>query len=301
MSVVVGFGSDTRSLAALDHAVEFARTTGEELVVTSVVQDSWDSLRDFAGVDDEWRRYVKEQTEEALAIARAHLGEEADVVTVSRTASSVPQALLDESRARNARLVVAGSASHGALGRIAFGSTNGRLAHSSAIPVALAPRGFHAHDGGIERLVVAVDPTASDAALNGPIASLALWLKVPVEIVTFAVRSGSRTAFAAFADQGVREAWAALVRQHQDQLADGIRALAPGVDVTTTQVTSAERWSLALDSFEWSPGDLLAVGSSRHGPVSRVFMGSTATRIVNHSPVPVILLPRPPRARAPRS
>ena len=35
MSVVVGFGSDTRSLAALDLAVEFARTTGEELVVTA--------------------------------------------------------------------------------------------------------------------------------------------------------------------------------------------------------------------------------------------------------------------------
>lgn len=293
MSVVVGFGSDTRSLAALDLAAEFARTTGDELVITSVVQDSWDSLRDFAGVDDQWRRDVREQAGEALATAREHLGDEADVVTVSRTASSVPQALLDESRARGARLVVAGSASHGALGRIAFGSTNDRLAHSSAIPVALAPRGFRAHEGGIERLVVAVDPTASDAALDAPIASLATWLGVPVEIVTFAVRSGSRTAFSAFADQGVREAWAALVHTHQEQLAEGIRALAPEVKVTTTQVTTAERWSLALESFEWLPGDLLAVGSSRHGPVARVFIGSTATRIVNHSPVPVMLLPRP--------
>lgn len=297
MSVVVGFGSDTRSLAALDLAAEFARTTGEELVITSVVQDSWDALRDFAGVDDEWRRSVRDQAGEALATAREHLGDEAEVVTVSRTASSVPQALLDESRARDARLVVAGSASHGALGRIAFGSTNGRLAHSSAIPVALAPRGFRANEDGIERLVVAVDPTASDAALDAPIASLATWLGVPVEIVTFAVRSGSRTAFAAFSDQGVRDAWATLVRTHQEQLADGIRRLAPETDVTTTQVTSAERWSLALESFEWRPGDLLAVGSSRHGPVARVFMGSTATRIVNHSPVPVILLPRP-RAQA---
>nr|WP_276568808.1 universal stress protein [Aeromicrobium phoceense] len=146
-------------------------------------------------------------------------------------------------------------------------------------------------------MVVAVDPTASDAALDAPIASLATWLGVPVEIVTFAVRSGSRTAFAAFSDQGVREAWSTLVRTHQEQLADGIRKLAPETDVTTTQVTSAERWSLALESFEWRPGDLLAVGSSRHGPVARVFMGSTATRIVNHSPVPVILLPRP-RAQA---
>lgn len=293
MTVVVGFGSDTRNAAGLELAAEVAGTTGDAVVVMSVVQDTWGSLRDFAGVDDEWRRHVREQAEEAIGTAREHLGDRVDPVTLTKTATSVPQALLDESVARGARLLIAGSASHGALGHIAFGSTNDRLAHSSAVPVALAPRGYRAHPGGIERLVVAVDPTASDVALHRPIADLASWLGVPVEIVTFAVRSGSRSAFAAFADQGVQEAWATLVRTHQQELADRIRELAPGTTVTTTQVTAAERWSLALESFGWRAGDLLAVGSSRHGPVARVFVGSTATRIVNHSPVPVVLLPRP--------
>jgi nucleotide-binding universal stress UspA family protein len=42
----------------------------------------------------------------------------------------------------------------------------------------------------------------------------------------------------------------------------------------------------------WSDGDLLVVGSSRLGPLARVFLGSTATRIVRAAPVPVVVVPR---------
>lgn len=293
MSILVGFGSDTRSTAPLDLAADISRTTSEQIVLVSVVQDTWDSLRDHAGIDDEWRRQVREQATDALEGARGHLSDEHDVVTRAKTARSVPQSLLDEARESGARLIVTGSATHGALGRIAFGSTNDRLAHSADTPVAIAPRGYVAHSHGIQRLVVAVDPTASDEALAAPVAELATWLGVPIEIVTFAVRSGSRSAFASFANLEIAEAWAELVRDHQLRLANRIGELAPDTTVSTVQVSAGERWSLALESYGWRAGDLLAVGSSQHGPVSRVFVGSTATRIVNHSPVPVVLLPRP--------
>ena len=75
-----------------------------------------------------------------------------------------------------------------------------------------------------------------------------------MEIVTFAVRSGSRTAFAAFADQGVRDAWSALVRDHQEQLAEGIRALAPDVEVTTTQVTTRRALVAGAGVVRVAPG-----------------------------------------------
>ena len=39
-------------------------------------------------------------------------------------------------------------------------------------------------------------------------------------------------------------------------------------------------------------GDVLVVGSSAIGPVARVFLGSRATKIVQHSPVPVVVVPR---------
>jgi nucleotide-binding universal stress UspA family protein len=37
---------------------------------------------------------------------------------------------------------------------------------------------------------------------------------------------------------------------------------------------------------------VLVVGSSRLGPVARLFLGSNSTKIVRSSPVPVLVIPR---------
>jgi len=37
---------------------------------------------------------------------------------------------------------------------------------------------------------------------------------------------------------------------------------------------------------------VLVVGSSSIGPIARVFLGSRATKIIRHSPVPVVVVPR---------
>jgi nucleotide-binding universal stress UspA family protein len=53
-----------------------------------------------------------------------------------------------------------------------------------------------------------------------------------------------------------------------------------------------ETWDEALEDVEWQDGDVLVVGSSASGLVARVFLGSRATKIVRHSPVPVMVVPR---------
>ena len=57
-------------------------------------------------------------------------------------------------------------------------------------------------------------------------------------------------------------------------------------------VGHGEDWGEALEDIEWSDGDVLVVGSSSIGPLARVFLGSRATKIVRHSPVPVVVVPR---------
>jgi nucleotide-binding universal stress UspA family protein len=59
-----------------------------------------------------------------------------------------------------------------------------------------------------------------------------------------------------------------------------------------SHVAAGADWAGALAAGNWLPGDLLVVGSSRHGPLARVFLGSTATKIVRASPVPVVVVPR---------
>ena len=53
-----------------------------------------------------------------------------------------------------------------------------------------------------------------------------------------------------------------------------------------------ESWDEALEDVDWRDGDVLVVGSSSMGPVARVFLGSRASKIVRHSPVPVVVVPR---------
>jgi nucleotide-binding universal stress UspA family protein len=59
-----------------------------------------------------------------------------------------------------------------------------------------------------------------------------------------------------------------------------------------TVVGRGETWAEALEDVEWDDGDVLVVGSSSIGPVARVFLGSRASKIVRHSPVPVVVVPR---------
>ena len=47
-----------------------------------------------------------------------------------------------------------------------------------------------------------------------------------------------------------------------------------------------------MEDVDWADGDVLVVGSSSLGPIARVFLGSRAAKIVRHSPVPVVIVPR---------
>jgi nucleotide-binding universal stress UspA family protein len=51
-------------------------------------------------------------------------------------------------------------------------------------------------------------------------------------------------------------------------------------------------WREAMGRARWSLGDLLLVGSSSHGPLTSVFLGSRASKIIRYAPVPVLTLPR---------
>lgn len=290
MSVVVGFGPDARTNSGLELASQIARTSGEELVLCCVVQDRWSSpaLRDPAGIDDDYQRQVRTDAQAALAAARDRLPDDLSVTQVVRSGRSVPTVLQTEGVARGARLLVVGSATHGAFGHISLGSTSESLVHSSATPVGLAPRGYRATSPRIGRVVIAIRPGDDDQQIADSAAALCDWLSVPARVVTFAVRD--RSAMTVFADQGVFEQWqldavaaqATFVRQLEQA---GVAAGADGVVI-------GERWSRAMEAFEWAPGDLLVVGSSAHGQVARVFLGSSASRILRSCPMPAVLLSR---------
>lgn len=329
MSIVVGFGPDTHSEAGVRFGAELARGTGEPLVLVCVVPNAFAdrSMSDFAGVSAGFERAMQEAAQEALDSARAALPEDIDAEAVTRVGRSIPKVLTAEGIERSAQVLVVGSAVSGRLGRIGLGSTTDRLVHSSALPVALTPRGYTTGVDRVRRLVFAVGDADVGVRLADSVARLAGWLGVPITLVTFVIRPSASSGFGTFFDQGTYAQWDKQTRAGQAKIAEAVaqstanrsaahasaNAAAPGAAaqghdapdadkgaeadvgaVTGTHVVAGERWSQALAAFDWHEGDVLVVGSSE-SVWSGVFLGSTATHIMRHTPVPMFLLPVPRR------
>jgi nucleotide-binding universal stress UspA family protein len=158
----------------------------------------------------------------------------------------------------------------GTSGQPAIGSVTARLLHGSPVPVALAPHGFRSLPGArVERVTAAFGGSAGLVDAAGDIAAT---LAAQLRIASFAV-----PVHAAFAAD-VIERWARELEAAAGQ--------APAV------VGHGASWEEAIDDVEWRDGDVLVVGSSSAAPPARVFLGSRASRIIRHSPVPVIVVPR---------
>ncbi len=292
MSIVVGYGPEARGNGALALARLLAESSGQALVVCCVIPNRWEPVSIARSHDAEFDAYVAGLAERALHTARETLAGCQDVSYEVVRARSAPTGLLEASERHEARALVVGSSADGAWGHIALGSVTDRLLHSSPIPVAVAPRGLRYPPGTrVRRITVAVDGTDATEGVLRHARALAAQAKASLRIATFAVRAGAMypPEVGLHAEQAVVSAWRSQV---DAMIADAVAATAqPDQRDPETLVAEGTSWTEALDVPDWEPGDLLLLGSSASQPLlSRVFLGSTATRIVRHSPVPVLVL-----------
>ena len=55
----------------------------------------------------------------------------------------------------------------------------------------------------------------------------------------------------------------------------------------------------AVSQLSWEPGELAVVGSSRLAQPRRLFLGSTAAKMLHELPVPMVVVPRTLASRPP--
>jgi nucleotide-binding universal stress UspA family protein len=273
-------------------AAMLARSTSEDVVVAVVVAAAWPPSTER--VDAEYRAYLTQRGEQTLAHAREWMPTDVKTTYELHHAASVPIGLLDVARGHEASVLVLGSSESGGLGHVALGSVADRIMHSSPVPVALAPRGYQTEPKGRIRRVTAAFSGSKDRALVLAAAEYAALIGSSLRIASFSVRPKMLFA-AALAGSGedlVVDRWARETRELIDEQLDQVRRLPEvprGLDVV---VGDGYGWREALGNARWSLGDLLVVGSSSHGPLASVFLGSRASKILRHAPVPVMALPR---------
>jgi nucleotide-binding universal stress UspA family protein len=293
VTLVVGLPRDERATAAVHLGVMLARSLDDDLLVCTVVPPPWPP--GMGRVDAEYQEYLDRGAKEAIERARALVPADRAASFVVTRARSTSAGLLEVAQEHGARLLVLGSSTAGVLGRVAFGSVADRLLHTSPLPVVLGPRGFRCRpDSRVRRVTVAFGASEGAGELVVAVAGVAARAGAALRVASFAVRPHTplTAGIGSRAEDAVAHEWAADIAQAQRAVLAEVERLPRPPSVIEAAVGHGADWAGAIEDIGWEEGDLLAVGSSPAGPLERVLIGSRSSRIVRHSPVPVVVVPR---------
>jgi nucleotide-binding universal stress UspA family protein len=280
MRYVVGYQPDDRGADAIALAVAIARAQGTGLEIVYVVPEN----APYVAVNPQGKRISAGEQEvltarrEALKLVPSDIDAEFRVVD----SDSFAEGLIETATAQSAALIVIGAASNGLFKRFSVGSVANALLHASPVPVALAPRGYQ-RKGPLTRLTAFIGErqgaqTARDVALRA-----ARRRGLPLRLVSLvALDTHERS------DSGE-----AIHQAHLHANSVLAEAATNALDGTAT-VTVAHGRTIeeAIDSLDWDDGELVIIGSSRLAQRSRLFLGSTALKVLRALPVPMVVVPQ---------
>jgi nucleotide-binding universal stress UspA family protein len=293
VTLIVGLPRDERVTAAMHLGTMLARSLGQDLLVCTVVPPPWPP--GMGRVDAEYQQYLDRSAEEALDHARELLPSDVLGQFMVLQARSTSSGLLEVAQQHDATMVVLGSSTAGVLGRVAFGSVAERLLHSSPLPVALAPRGFRSRaDARVTDLTAAFGASEGSDELVVAVGGVAARVGATLRIASFAVRPRTplTAGIGSRAEESVLNVWGAEVAKAQQAVLATVSRLPHAPSKVAAVIGHGTDWAAAIEDIGWEDGSVLAVGSSSAGPIERVFIGSRSSKIVRHSPVPVVVVPR---------
>lgn len=283
-SIVVGYTATDAGADAAALGARLARSLGATVHLVIVLPT--EGTRNAAVAPERaYEDHIRRQGKKWLEAAIVRMPQELTRSGHVRFAESFAEGLIAAGEEFDARLIVVGAAGGGLFGRHRLGSVASELLHSSTIPVALAPAGTAEQDDHVlPRVTVAVgtrpgaDNLLDEAALVAASAGVGLRL---VSLVPFDVPPGLDTgAIRVVGDAHAHEVLAVAKELLPTDLDAAIEE-APGDTVEE-----------AVSHLSWLPGEVILVGSSRLAQPRRLFLGSTAAKMLHELPVPMIVVPR---------
>ncbi|WP_197382292.1 universal stress protein [Mycolicibacterium mengxianglii] len=282
MHLTVGYlatptGDDGVALAAA-----LAKTFDAAVDVVLIVREE---LPDGHPGRAEYQELLLAKGEGWVAGARARLAD-AGVPANSTVlvGESFAESLIGFAESKASDLIVVGGAKDGFFGGHTIGPVAGALLHCSPIPVALAPRGY-ADDPPVAITEVTVAVPTTDRTDNPlPIAlGLAGAAALPIRMMSLVTLENTGQ------EMSTNEMRRAQIAAAEQNLLLAARSAPEAPDIQSL-VAEGSTLESALKKLKWGPGDLLVVGSSRFAAPRRVFLGSTAARILAGVDVPVIVV-----------
>lgn len=295
MSIVVGVAPGHCSIAAVKLGVLLARSYEQRLVVAAINAVAWPPGRSVGSPDGEYQEFVARETRAALDIARAEVPDDVDAEFVVHGASSARRGLLEMCEEHGAVRLVVGAKGEAGDGETELGSVVMGLLQSASVPVAIAPHGFDVAPGArLERVTAAYSGSVTSGELVLGAAAIAAEARCGIRIASFHTkpRGFAEAGVGLGAEDGVVSEWERVIREYTDALLSDIDQFSQSPTSVEVVVGAGDSWHDALRALPWNDAEVLLVGSSSLGPFSRVSLGSHAVKIVRHSPVPVVVVPR---------
>ncbi|MDO0972547.1 universal stress protein [Mycolicibacterium frederiksbergense] len=286
MRLAVGYLATPGGADAVALGVRLARSLGAELDVCMVLPPDRGvpAMVPTGGYEELLAEQAGEWLNEALA------GVPDDVVAHSHVSvsDSTADGLINEVKRLGAQAVVVGGSGGGLAGSYSLGSVVNELLHSALVPVAVAPKGTRL--SAVERVrevTCAIGERAGAGTLLNAAVRACKAADVPLRLVSLVALDPMFGSLRGDAD-ALRERAMDHARR---ALEEAKESLPEGFSVTAT-VAEGVSVEDAVSRLPWHDGDVIMVGSSRLAAPRRLFLGSTAAKMLRVLDVPMVVVPR---------
>ncbi|HNP57717.1 MAG TPA: universal stress protein [Gordonia sp. (in: high G+C Gram-positive bacteria)] len=234
--------------------------------------------------DEALAEVVREQAADWLDDAQALVP---DVPSEAHVAfhDSIAPGIITEAQRVGASAIVVGGSGGGMVGSHSLGSVVNDLLRASPLPVVLAPQGLR--NSPVDRMtqITCALGTRPNAAvlLDFAIAS-AQAAHVPLRLISLVALDQLPTG------EPVPDAQERAMA-HAHQVLHTARERLPKDIEVNIAIVHGPTVEDAVERLDWHDGDLLLVGSSRLAAPQRIFLGSTAAKMLRVLSVPVAVLP----------
>lgn len=282
MRYIVGFGPQQRGVEGINLASTLARSSGANLDLAVVLPDDTPTFHMYSP-DHVYNEELRKQGEEWLADGMSLVPSDVHAEGHLLNAESISEGLMAEAEVPTegggASMIVVGTSHHFRLGSIADA-----LLHSATVPVALAPTDYE-DQPAVTRITCATGVREGHETLvKFAVRAAAEW-KVPLRLMSLvAVGEGG--------DEERREEWTELARLHIEAIASKAAEELPPECPVSTIIGHGDTLVDAVNALEFSPSEIVMVGSSRLAQPRRLFIGRTATKLMRLLTVPMVVVPR---------
>jgi len=224
-------------------------------------------------------RLAQEEKDSQSLLETERYGAGAEAEIVSYVAESPGAGLHRLAEERAADLIVVGSTSHGAFGRVALGDDARAALNGAPCAVAVAARGYHRHPDPIAAVGVGYNESAEAQAALQAARDIAAPTSAGVSLLeVISIPSYSYSGMMAPVGEGIE----LMLSEAQERIAE-----IPGVTGRVVFGLAGEELSAFGENL-----DILVVGSRSYGPLRRLVVGSTSEYLERKARCSLLVLPR---------